>query len=291
MATFDHVLVPVDLGSRSSHTVHHADEIARSCGAELTLMHVHPGFERVRAAGERAALLVAMGTMAESLRTRPARLEIAEGEPISEILAYARQHSVDLIVLGTHEHRPLERLFFQCVADVVADQAACSVLLVPGAAEEARRPPTDATEILCAVDLETAASRTLECAVSLAGALGAHLTVLHVNRGQREEETIPGAYQHLADLLAAQATGVRNVDTFVTEGSSVAEEIVRVTAAQRASLLLIGAHAVRPSGEAVLGRLGRRVLAAAPCPLLMIRSKLVGARPRSEEPAAELARL
>jgi nucleotide-binding universal stress UspA family protein len=55
----------------------------------------------------------------------------AAGEPADKLLAAAAAERVDLIVLGSHHHSVLGRLFGVDVADEVRRRAGCEVLVVP----------------------------------------------------------------------------------------------------------------------------------------------------------------
>jgi nucleotide-binding universal stress UspA family protein len=52
------------------------------------------------------------------------------GSPYTEIVRYAAQHRIDLIVLGTHGRGPLGHLLLGSVAERVVRTAPCPVLTV-----------------------------------------------------------------------------------------------------------------------------------------------------------------
>jgi glycine betaine transporter len=55
---------------------------------------------------------------------------IAHGYPSQEIVKYAREHKVDLIVMGTHGRGPIGHLLLGSVAENVVRRAHCPVLTV-----------------------------------------------------------------------------------------------------------------------------------------------------------------
>jgi universal stress protein A len=55
---------------------------------------------------------------------------LTEGDPASSIEQIAREQHCDLIVMGTHGHRGLERLLLGSVAEKVIRRATCAVLTV-----------------------------------------------------------------------------------------------------------------------------------------------------------------
>lgn len=56
--------------------------------------------------------------------------EVAEGTPFEEIVRFARDKDIDLIVMGTHGHTGLAHLFLGSVAEKVVRRAPCPVLTV-----------------------------------------------------------------------------------------------------------------------------------------------------------------
>jgi nucleotide-binding universal stress UspA family protein len=56
--------------------------------------------------------------------------QLVEGDPASGIERVALEQHCDLIVMGTHGHRGLERLFLGSVAEQVIRRASCPVLTV-----------------------------------------------------------------------------------------------------------------------------------------------------------------
>ncbi len=55
---------------------------------------------------------------------------LLEGQPYKELIAYAEQKEVDMIVLGVHGHSLLEKFLVGSTTDRVISQASCSVLVV-----------------------------------------------------------------------------------------------------------------------------------------------------------------
>ena len=55
---------------------------------------------------------------------------ILEGKPAEEIVKYAREKGIDLIVIGTQGKRGIERLLLGSVAENIIRSAPCKVLVV-----------------------------------------------------------------------------------------------------------------------------------------------------------------
>jgi nucleotide-binding universal stress UspA family protein len=91
----------------------------------------YPDFVAARAKlRERAAEIVARAE--EKLRTGGFEVtsSIEEGDPRDVILRHAETWPADLIVLGSHGRRGLDRLLIGSVSDAVARHAPCSVEIV-----------------------------------------------------------------------------------------------------------------------------------------------------------------
>ena len=61
---------------------------------------------------------------------KPAIMEVRQGNAVQEIIRYAAEHSVDLIVIGTHGRTGLSRMLLGSIAEKVVRLATCPVLTV-----------------------------------------------------------------------------------------------------------------------------------------------------------------
>lgn len=148
MAEWKKITCAIDLSEASRLAMESAADLARALGAELTLLHVQEP-----APMSAVDLLVTPGGVAE-LSTEETEQALAEwrssaaeraggrvrsivrtGPAASEIIEHACDDGVDLLVVATHGRRGLARLAFGSVAEKVAKQAPCPVLLVRRRAE------------------------------------------------------------------------------------------------------------------------------------------------------------
>jgi nucleotide-binding universal stress UspA family protein len=145
MISLKTVLVPTDFSPTSEQALRYAKALADAFGATLHIIHVieepygQPwaveayGFslaalqdEWVKEAQKRIATIL---TSEEQQRYR-AETSTVLGHPVSEILSYARDRQVDLIVMGTHGRGPLGHVVMGSVAERVVRRAPCPVLTV-----------------------------------------------------------------------------------------------------------------------------------------------------------------
>lgn len=119
----------VGTGAKERRVVHVRDDsLDRYLEQGLPLRALHAEQRRLRA--EVSATLQSW-VHSEYGRDLRWRLTVHSGDPRIWILAAARRHVPDLICLGTHARRGLERVFFGSVAQAVLRQAKCDVLIAP----------------------------------------------------------------------------------------------------------------------------------------------------------------
>lgn len=139
------ILVPVDFSAQSKQAVASARELAEKFSSSLILLHViqdlavllpegmvglppvMPPIEQITEAVENhMKLLIAE----QNLQHLPVQVEIRQGSPAAEIVAYAREKQMDLIVMGTHGRGGLAHLLLGSVAERVLRHAPCPVLTI-----------------------------------------------------------------------------------------------------------------------------------------------------------------
>ena len=139
---YSRLLVPLDGSATAELALHHAAALARLSGATLVLLHVIEemkhcnGFERPQVYVEQVRpgfLAAGQGLTVETL------LIESKGERVSALVAQqALSARCDLVVLGTHGRRGVDRLLLGSDAEQVARIAPVPVMLV-------RQPPSAAT--------------------------------------------------------------------------------------------------------------------------------------------------
>ena len=143
------LLVALEQGPVDEAVLAHAREIARLAQARLVLLHVSPlpafplaGIEEwTLESGERIALRQDeimnrarqyLEEKAQELRSRglAVEVELALGDPVSQIVRTAKEKEADLIVMGSHAHTILGALFGRSTSFPVRRQAEAPILLV-----------------------------------------------------------------------------------------------------------------------------------------------------------------
>jgi len=296
------VVCAIDFSEPSRLAFEHAVAVARWFEAKLTIAHVVPVMATLPDPAYPAGLLPAItperalqeldrlaGTAVVAAVTTS--VVLLEGEPVRQILELAKNVSADLLVLGTHGLRGLERLMLGSVSEAVLRKATCPVLTV----SRACRPPVDPRDrpfrkVLCALDLKAASGRTLSLALSLAQETDACLTLLHVVEGpdggvgSNAHFDVPEYRGYLASeareklqrAVPADARDWCDVGGVVTIGEA-SQEILELAKKRDADLIVMGAHGPNPIDLLFFGSTARRVVRDASCPVLTIPSRMAAA--------------
>jgi nucleotide-binding universal stress UspA family protein len=148
MIALKRILVPHDFSETSVASVTYAVALARSFGAELAFLYVG---DRTRADLEGEIPMGSDGRVTEAVRQRlmkvltPAdqvalnpQFYVRAGTPAAEVVNFARENDIDLIVMGTHGRGFVGHMLMGSVAETVVRTAPCPVLTVrtPGQASQ-----------------------------------------------------------------------------------------------------------------------------------------------------------
>jgi len=137
---FKRILVPVDLTQKSRTAVNLAYEFAVQSGAEVILLHVietieHVQFDELKPFYERLERSAQKGLREFSERFLDKHLKIDQvlvyGHRTEQILDYAVQNDVDLIVMASHRVDPdRPGRDWSTISYAVAVMSSCPVLLM-----------------------------------------------------------------------------------------------------------------------------------------------------------------
>jgi nucleotide-binding universal stress UspA family protein len=136
------LLFPTDFSAASEHAGLVAREMAREQGVRLHVIHVVPPVTDPEDSPEKLKRLAA--DLGKDLYVESALLS---GRVAHQIIRYAREQGIGLIVLGTHGRTGVSRVLLGSVAESVVRLAPCPVLTVP-ASPKAGAPSAPVTEAL-----------------------------------------------------------------------------------------------------------------------------------------------
>lgn len=183
------ILCPTDFSAGADEAMRAAVQLARETSAQLVIAHswfvppsVFPtemlvppeAIDQLRRDAEQG--LAAAKREAEALGAHRVDTELLVGPAWGAIVDAAREHEIDLVVIGTHGRTGLSRVLLGSVAENVVRHAPCSVLVARPTSGESGR----FQHILCPVDFSPASRAAADLAAELAARNHASLDLLHV---------------------------------------------------------------------------------------------------------------
>lgn len=303
MLTLHSILVPTDHSICADRAHGPAARLAARYGATLRTIHVaEVGHVFADAAADTAAgdagLSAAHGQpVHDEPPVHVEEIAAAHASPALDILADARAHDVDLIVMGTHGRLGFGHFLLGSVTERVVRLADRPVLTVPCDAVPEGAP------VLAPVDFSDGSRDALRHAHALAADQGVALHVLHVLDWPSSPSPYLAAFglPSLPDLITDAQAGL---DAFVTDtvgngavtvvraraGGLAAYTVAEYAREVAAGLVVISTHGRTGLRRLVMGSVAEHVVRLAPCPVLVVRPGgrgLLAAEARADAHAAE----
>jgi nucleotide-binding universal stress UspA family protein len=144
MKNMENIVVPIDFYQHTEGLLEFAEEIAKKLGGRVTFLHVAeriatesnyfdvypPSFAAVNA----ELLEQARTKMAELVEKHQASCAgcqgvVLEGDVADAIVDYVKKNGADLVIIGTHGYRGIQKILLGSVADRVLKRAACPILV------------------------------------------------------------------------------------------------------------------------------------------------------------------
>ena len=138
------ILFATDFSEGSSNSLPYAVSIAKKYGAKLYFVHViydiaktsgsyvpHVSLDELYKDMEKNAKVELEKCFIEEMKLlKDVERVVLKGTPYEEISSFAEENKIDLIVLGTHGRKGLDRMLFGSTAEQVVRLAPCPVLTV-----------------------------------------------------------------------------------------------------------------------------------------------------------------
>jgi len=144
MSDIRKILVPVDFSRNSCKVLRSAGGLAKSFGAQLAVVFVVQSFDDYSgffvphvpiSQLEEEMVLNAEDKMQSFVKEclepeTPVQTRVLAGDVAESIVDHAADTGIDLIVIGTHGYKGMERVLFGSVAEKVVKTAPCPVLTI-----------------------------------------------------------------------------------------------------------------------------------------------------------------
>ena len=282
MNSFSLVLAAVDFSKPARGAFEYALALSKRHGAELVVVHAVPPSQPFRwHARERLALTAELRHRAE-LANVEFKERLQHGDPAEIIVLHARSLQPDVIVMGTHQRRGIDRFRVGSVAERVAAKVTAPVLLVPQRRDTGTIRPF--SHVAVAVDFSTGSNRAVEQALALASDSGDRVTLLHVVPGfssgvpphlyrygiaDYQNQLMRDAQRRLQLAVPVKRNTQAAIHTRVLLGDTTTE-ISRVVESIGADLLVVGVPKRGVVSRALFGTTAARLLRVTRVPMLAV---------------------
>lgn len=296
MLEIKRILWPTDFSRCATQALGHAVHWARTYGAELHILHANvllqndsqhfPNEEvfnqQLQDLSKQRMTSTIEALQPEALQIKPAQIRAISTAPA--ILGYAKEHDIDLMVMGTHGRRGLGHLFLGSVAEEVVRLASCAVFTIRE--REAAAPVEKMKRILVPVDFSAHAQQALVYAKELAAFYHARLQLIHVIEAfipptfyvttgistiTFSAELKAKTHEAMIELLQKTKGPKVEADFHVIEGNA-AYDIVDFAKEKNSDLIVISTHGRTGLEHLLMGSVTEKVVRRAPCPVFTVRT-------------------
>jgi nucleotide-binding universal stress UspA family protein len=286
------ILVPVDFSTHSRAAAERACQLAMVSEAEIRLLHamyllpvtIEYSVSETVWADLRASESSELAKMEDEFEDRGVSVStrFEERDPADAIRAAAREPDVEMIVMGSHGRRGLDRLLLGSVAERTVQGAPVPVLIVRESEADAAKK---IESILFATDFSEDAEQAERLVAKWAKRLGAEVEIFHAIR-ETAVLFAPYAVSGSSDwegelkesaLLRIESVRSRFEEAGVPAKSKVvyglaSEEIIKRAEMTGTDLVAMGARGYSALQRFLLGSVAQRVLRHAPCSVLVAGS-------------------
>jgi nucleotide-binding universal stress UspA family protein len=124
------ILYPTDFSSFSTAAYFHAVSLAEAYRASLTIAYVFTPDQDGETVADRAYWERQLRAVQPANSKIPVQHVLLQGDPATEIVAYAEETGPDMIVMGTHGRSGTDYELMGSVAEQVLRESPCAVLVV-----------------------------------------------------------------------------------------------------------------------------------------------------------------
>lgn len=292
------VLIGTDLDTAHLDALMMGEKIAHAFGASLGVVNVmSPGFPDHAVSPHRhVAEVNDAEETAARMETLPERLQdllgmdqsgfqsfVERGEPGHGIVERARRFPADLVVVGSHNRKGIERWLLGSVAEYVVRHAHCPVLV-------ARPQLGPDGGVLAACDLEAMTGSVLRWAKGMAWSRAQSVQAVHTMQfgmgdvaaatmtffagappAAPDKETVTAMREVSAGALSAEMTAAGvNGDAEILVGPTVTT-ILDYAKEKNSSMIVLGTHGRTGIGRLLLGSVAEDIVRRAECSVLVVR--------------------
>jgi len=283
---FEHILVPLDGSELAEVALRHAEALASKLASDVVLLHVledsDAEYRRMHESYLENAARSVQGGNAVSVST-----VLVEGHVAEQIIDYADEASISMIVMATRGRSGVRRWVMGSVADKVVRAASQPVALIRATGEEVSKPAFG--RILLPLDGSGEAESVLPYAEELALRLSSEIILVSVVPPVSAVYAFPGetvqfpyteadvhlmkgnAEAYLENVKARlEAKGLRpSLKVLV---GNTAEEVITAAERAHADLVAMSTHGRSGVSRWAFGSVTDKVLREGTTPILLVRT-------------------
>jgi nucleotide-binding universal stress UspA family protein len=294
MLKIERILCPTDFSDFSAKAFDYAVSLARHYGSRVFLQHViqpvtyaYPYYafpdsvsELYWNLSEHAQEQLRNLVKSHSPNGIQSEIVVHTGPVPESILSFAEKNAADLIVMGTHGRRGLDRMTMGSVTETVLRKAKCPVLAVRSPLHDfvtgdKGRDSVQLRKLLFCTDFSEHSARALSYAFSLAMEYNAELTLLNVLEDIEDaamlRDSTAETIRELEKSIPADARNWCAVKTSVRVGKPY-QEIIQLALESQSDLIIMGVRGRSPLDLALFGSTTQRVIQLGPCPVLAVHT-------------------
>ncbi len=276
--TFERILVATDFSDISQRALEYAKALAKPANSELLLVHVSPLPDLITPPeatwidvpailAEEAEQLEHTGAALRSEGYRAQAISLS-GMLHDELLALLKEYKVDLLVVGTHGKKGLERFLTGSDAEALLRRVACPVLSVGPAVPALHGKTWSVRKIICATTLDPNSVPVAALAQKVAAFHQAELVLFHVQDPDDRQEVDFESFEEALRSYSPEGLGAYAWLRPRVDSRSPGASIIDLATSQGADLIVMGARTASPIATHVQGGIVAEVLAHAPCPVM-----------------------
>lgn len=286
MITVKKILCPVDFFPASDAAVNYATELAGNYEANVQLLHVITPV----AVGTYEYAIDMTGIMesweeraTEEMTKLAARVkeagvevefEVRVGDVYEEIKEAIEKLKPDIIVMGTHGRRGVQRWFMGSTTERLLRHSPVPLITISSTGQKPSSPSFK--RILVTTDFSDGTADALAYAFSVAQENESQISLLHVVHdvaadvsGKYRQSLMEGVQKQLEELVPSEAANWCDIKTRVETGVPY-RIILRILEDEKIDLLVMNIHGKGMLDRALLGSTAERVVRVAPCPVMAI---------------------
>jgi nucleotide-binding universal stress UspA family protein len=283
--TLKNVLFATDFSACSNAALPYALAITHQYGAKLYAAHVLSPDTYLFASPESWPAVCEQkeqqqradaASLEAQLKGIPHQVLSPVGDISDVLFRLVRDHSIDLLVLGTHGRTGLPKLLMGSVAEKIVRQASVPVLTV-GPHVSREQSVAEINRILFATDFSDESLAALPYAISFASEHQALFSVLHVLQRPEAgsvdlESNTSFLLRRMEELIPSDPSLLFHPE-YVVEFGNVAEQIIGFAADHHFDLIVAGVRSGNSVGTVthLAHTTAQQLMARATCPVLTVR--------------------